>query len=226
MKVAFNLPEFQDVEFSFTDESGSPLSPLPIEVPMTEDLGSRSPNDGRFSISSVDLGVSSFRSTSRRLSSESVSSWEDDQQRILLNRNEIDERTAEIARTSVRVKDEKKGLEMVNGVRDALNAEMSPQAPTPNGSRSNNVTPLRSEISSLRGVLNTLTDHKQTMANEIMLLQTRSAEYAQALSRAQSQLVEKESHVLYLQSRETVLLLERDALLKEVCGAPLRQIYF
>ena len=54
------------------------------------------------------------------------------------------------------------------------------------------------------------------MANEMMVLQARSSEYAAALSRAQSQLVEKESHVLHLQSKEALLLLEREALLREV----------
>jgi hypothetical protein len=57
---------------------------------------------------------------------------------------------------------------------------------------------------------------RASMANEMMILQARSEEYASALSRAQSQLVEKESHVLHLQSREALLLLEREALLREV----------
>jgi chromosome segregation ATPase len=121
------------------------------------------------------------------------------------------------------MKDNAKALEKVNVVRDALEAEVSPLRSTSSvnsvDSKSGGsvmLTPLRSEISNLRGVLNNLTDQKQNMANEMLLLQARSADYAHALSRAQSQLVEKESHVLYLQSRETVLLLERDALLKEI----------
>jgi hypothetical protein len=66
-----------------------------------------SPNKDRFSISSVDFapGSAGSRAGNRRLSRD-VSTWEDDQQRIQHNRSQLEDRSAEIAKVSVRVREQ------------------------------------------------------------------------------------------------------------------------